>query len=305
MNIADPFVHSLYEKDTLTRSFEFFPPKDEAGLARLSQTAEALKLLNPSYVSVTYGAGGSTQALTSRVASLLRKDHGLPVMPHLTCVGSSKDSLCKHLDETYHTGYRNIMALRGDPPRGQNTFKQHKDGLQYGSDLVALIKNRHPDICIGVGGYPEKHPEASSANQDLEHLKIKVDAGASFIITQLFFDNAVYFRFVERCRKKGITIPIVPGIMPILSREQILRITRTCGTTIPIQLLDQLEVADGDSHAMEEIGISWAGQQISQLLEYGAPGYHLYILNKARSALALAKILNENQLVTHAQPLAI
>ncbi len=306
MKLKDPFFHSFYEENTPTRSFEFFPPKDNAGLARLCQTVEALKPLNPSFVSVTYGAGGSTQTQTSRIASLLRNDYKLPVMPHLTCVGASKDSLCSHLDQTYQAGYRNIMALRGDPPKGQNIFTQHREGLRYGSDLVALIKDRYPDICIGVGGYPEKHPEASSADKDLEHLKIKVEAGASFIITQLFFDNTVYFRFIDRCRRSGITIPIVPGIMPILSREQILRFTQTCGATIPTPLLNQLELADGDDLAMEEIGVTWAGQQIDELLKCGVPGYHLYILNKARSALALANILKENtEPITRAQSLAI
>ncbi|MBL4574469.1 MAG: methylenetetrahydrofolate reductase [NAD(P)H] [Opitutaceae bacterium] len=298
----NPFVHSLYEDESPVSSFEFFPPKDGAGITHLCQTVEALKPLRPSFVSVTYGAGGSTQKQTSRVASLLRNEYGLSVVPHLTCVGASKDSLCDHLDKTYEAGYRNIMALRGDPPKGQNIFTQHKNGLRYGSDLVALIKNRYPDLGIGIGAYPEKHPEASSSDKDIEHLKIKVDAGASFIITQLFFDNAVYFRFVERCRKKGITIPIIPGIMPVLSLEQILRFSKACGATIPIQLLNQLESVTGDTIATEEIGAIWAGEQIAELIKYGAPGYHLYTLNRAKSALIIAKILKNSQA---AQALAI
>jgi methylenetetrahydrofolate reductase (NADPH) len=191
-------------------------------------------------------------------------------------------------DRIHAGGFRNIMTLRGDPPKGESTFTPCQDGLRYASDLVALLKARHADFCLGVGGYPERHPEAPSLTVDLDNLKRKVDAGADFITTQLFFDNAVYYRFVERCRAAGITVPIVPGIMPVLSLKQIQRFTTMCGTTLAPQLITRLEVAAENPDVVEIIGIDWALDQIRGLLANGAPGYHLYILNRAKGALALA-----------------
>ena len=208
-------------------------------------------------------------------------------MPHLTCVGHTRAELSEVADRIYAGGFRNIMTLRGDPPKGETTFTPYKDGLRYASDLVALLKSRHPDFCLGVGGYPEKHPEAPSLEADLTALKIKIDAGADFITTQLFFDNAVYYRFVDKCRAAGITVPIVPGIMPVLSLKQIQRFTAMCGTTLPAKLSTRLEVAAENTDVVETIGIDWALTQIRDLLAQGAPGYHLYILNRAKGALAL------------------
>jgi methylenetetrahydrofolate reductase (NADPH) len=179
------------------------------------------------------------------------------------------------------------MTLRGDPPKGETSFTPYKDGLRYASDLVELLKSRHSDFCLGVGGYPEKHPEAPSLEIDLAHLKRKVDAGAAFITTQLFFDNSIYYRFVEKCRAAGINVPIVPGIMPVLSLKQIQRFTAMCGTTLPQKLITRLEVAAENTDVVETIGIDWALTQIRDLLAQGAPGYHLYILNRAKGALAL------------------
>jgi methylenetetrahydrofolate reductase (NADPH) len=281
-------LSELFAQQRPLRSLEFFPPKDEAGVAALRDTALLLKRIAPDFVSVTYGAGGSTRERTAQVSRLLREEIGFTVMPHLTCVGHSRAELSDVADRLHSDGYRNIMTLRGDPPKGQNEFVPYLDGLRYANDLVALLKERHADFCLGVGGYPEKHPEAPSAEIDLDNLKRKVDAGAGFITTQLFFDNAVYYRFVEKCRARGITVPIVPGIMPVLSLKQIRRFTEMCGATLPEKLTKRLEAAGEAPEIVESVGNDWAVTQIRDLLAQGAPGYHLYIMNRAKSALALA-----------------
>ncbi len=281
-------ISELFAQQRPLRSLEFFPPKDDAGVAALRDTALLLKKISPDFVSVTYGAGGSTRERTAQVSRLLRTEIGFTVMPHLTCVGHSRAELSAVADQLHAGGYRNIMTLRGDPPKGQTEFVPYLDGLRYASDLVALLKERHAEFCLGVGGYPEKHPEAPSAEIDLDNLKRKVDAGASFITTQLFFDNTVYYRFVEKCRARGITIPIVPGIMPVLSLKQIRRFTEMCGATLPEKLTKRLEAAGETPEILESVGNDWAITQIRDLLAQGAPGYHLYIMNRAKSALALA-----------------
>ncbi len=285
---ADRPISELFAQHRPLRSLEFFPPKDEAGVEALRQTAMTLKRIAPDFVSVTYGAGGSTRERTAQVSRLLRQEIGFTVMPHLTCVGHTRTELNTVADQLHADGYRNIMTLRGDPPKGQTEFVPDQDGLRYASDLVALLKARHADFCLGVGGYPEKHPEAPSAEADLDNLKRKVDAGAAFITTQLFFDNAVYYRFVERCRARGITVPIVPGIMPVLSLKQIKRFTEMCGAHLPEKLLKRLMAAGDHPEIVESVGNEWAVTQIRDLLAHGAPGYHLYIMNRAKSALALA-----------------
>ena len=281
-------ISELFAQGRPLRSLEFFPPKDDIGVEALRATAAALKRIQPDFVSVTYGAGGSTRERTAQVSDILRREGGFTVMPHLTCVGHTREELSSVADRIYEGGYRNIMTLRGDPPKGETTFTPYKDGLRYASDLVALLKSRHSDLCLGVGGYPERHPEAPSLEADLVNLKTKVDAGADFITTQLFFDNAVYFRFVEKCRAAGIKIPIVPGIMPVLSLKQIQRFTTMCGATLPAKLITRLEAAADNAEVVETIGIDWALTQIRELIAQGAPGYHLYILNRAKGALALA-----------------
>ena len=285
---ADRPISELLATQHMVRSLEFFPPKDVAGVEALRQTAIALKRIAPDFVSVTYGAGGSTRERTAQVSRLLRTDIGFTVMPHLTCVGHTREELNGVADRLHAGGYRNIMTLRGDPPKGETQFVPYQDGLRYGSDLVALLKTRHADFCLGVGGYPEKHPEAPSAEVDLDNLKRKVDAGASFITTQLFFDNAVYYRFVEKCRARGITVPIVPGIMPVLSLKQIKRFTEMCGAHLPDKLIKRLEAAGETPEIVETLGIDWSLTQIRDLLAHDAPGYHLYIMNRAKSALAMA-----------------
>ncbi|MEI8088236.1 MAG: methylenetetrahydrofolate reductase [NAD(P)H] [Opitutaceae bacterium] len=284
---ADRPISELFALGRPLRSLEFFPPKDDAGVEALRATAAALKRMNPDFVSVTYGAGGTTRDRTAQVCDFLKCDFGFTVMPHLTCVGHSREELSKVADRIHASGFRNVMTLRGDPPKGETAFTPYKDGLRYASDLVELLKSRHSGFCLGVGGYPEKHPEAPSLEIDLAHLKRKVDAGAAFITTQLFFDNAIYYRFVDKCRAYGINVPIVPGIMPVLSLKQIQRFTAMCGTTLPQKLITRLEVAAENTEVVETIGIDWALTQIRDLLKQGAPGYHLYILNRAKGALAL------------------
>lgn len=284
----DRRISDLFAQKRPLRSLEFFPPKDDAQLAAMHAAAASLKRIAPDFVSVTYGAGGTTRDRTARASAMLRGEFGFTVMPHLTCVGHSADDLRGIADQLHGAGFRNLMALRGDPPKGETTFVPYHDGLRYGSDLVALLKKSHPDFCLGVGGYPEKHPEALNAEVDLDHLKRKVDAGADFITTQLFFDNAIYYRFVERCRARGINVPILPGIMPVLGLKQVKRFTEMCGAHLPPQLITRLEAAAEIPDVVEIIGIDWALDQIRGLLANGAPGYHLYIMNRAKSALALA-----------------
>jgi len=286
--LADRPLSELFAQRRPLRSIEFFPPKDDAGVEALRQTAAALKAMSPDFVSVTYGAGGSTRQRTAQVSGLLKQDFGYTVMPHLTCVGHTRVELDAIADRIHDDGFRNIMALRGDPPKGSREFEATADGLRHANELVSLLKARHPDFCLGVGGYPEIHPEAPSAEADLANLRRKVDAGADFVTTQLFFDNESYYRFVERCRRAGITVPIVPGIMPVLSLKQIQRFTSMCGTTLPNTLIRRLEAAGDAAEIVEAVGIDWALGQIRDLLARGAPGYHLYILNRAKSALALA-----------------
>ena len=283
-----PISDLFSQKPHPLRSLEFFPPKDDAGVEALRQTAATLKRIAPDFVSVTYGAGGSTRDRTAQVSRLLRQEFGFTVMPHLTCVGHSRAELEALADQLHAGGYRNIMTLRGDPPKGDTAFQPSPDGLRYASELVALLKGRHADFCLGVGGYPEKHPEAPSLEADLDNLKRKVDAGAGFITTQLFFDNAVYYRFVDQCHARGINLPIVPGIMPVLSLKQVKRFTEMCGAHLPDRLIKRLEAAGDHPEVVETLGIEWALTQIRELLARGAPGYHLYIMNRAKSGLALA-----------------
>ena len=254
----------------------------------LRNAAAALKRIAPDFVSVTYGAGGTTRDRTAQASAMLKNDFGFTVMPHLTCVGHPRAELNDVADRIHTSGFRNIMTLRGDPPKGDTTFTPAPDGLRYASELVTLLKARHADFCLGVAGYPEKHPEATTLDADLDNLKRKIDNGGAFVTTQLFFDNAAYYRYVDRCRARGITVPIVPGIMPVLSLKQVQRLATMCGAALPQKLATRLEVAAENTDVVELIGIEWALTQIRDLLAHGAPGYHLYIMNRAKSALAMA-----------------
>jgi methylenetetrahydrofolate reductase (NADPH) len=286
--VPDRPISTLFAQGHPVRSVEFFPPKDDAGVAALRQSAAALKKISPDFVSVTYGAGGGTRERTAQVSAALKEEFGFTVMPHLTCVGHSRPELAEIATALHASGFRNLMALRGDAPKGATSFPLAEGGFRHANELVSLLKSLHADFCLGVAGYPESHPEALSPEADLDFLRRKVDAGASFVTTQLFFDNDLYRRFVDRCRGAGIAIPILPGIMPVLSLKQIQRFTQLCGASLPPRLVRRLEAAGDHPDVVETIGIDWALTQIRGLLEAGAPGYHLYILNRAKSALALA-----------------
>ena len=268
-------------------SVEFYPPKTPEGARQILDTAAALAPYKPDFVSITYGAGGSTRERTLEYGLILRDRFGFEVMPHLTCVGHSRAELHAVLGRLRDAGFRNLMVLRGDPPKGATEFQPHPDGLRYTSELVAFIRAHYPDFCLGVGGYPETHPEAPSPEADLRNLKTKVDAGADFITTQLFFDNAAFFKFGERCRAAGITVPIIPGILPALSHAQVKKFTTFCQAAYPPPLAAKLTALEGQEAAAEAAGVEWADAQIRELLQGKVPGLHLYILNRASSALAL------------------
>ena len=287
MPVDRPITALLAEKRPLL-SVEFFPPKNEEGGAQLLRTAEALRPYRPDFVSITYGAGGTTRERTFKYAKILREEFGWLVMPHLTCVGSTKAELLDIVAGYHADGIRNIMALRGDPPKGETEFVPCPDGLRYASDLIALIRQNFPDMCLGAGAYPEKHPEAASMEDDMRHLKIKADAGASFLTTQLFFDNAHYFKFLDACRALGIDLPVLPGLLPALSLAQVQRFGPMCGSSLPDALVEELRAAEQDPDAAEQVGVTWADRQIRDLLGRGAPGVHLYILNRSAPAISLA-----------------
>jgi len=278
-------IKSIFEKDKSLFSVEFFPPKDEAGGERMLKTASLIQPHNPDFVSITYGAGGGTRSTTMRYAKMLKDEHGFEVMPHLTCVGHTKDELLEILEDFANAGFCNIMALRGDPLKGESEFRPDPDGFSYASDLVSLIRENFPHFGIGVGGYPEKHPEASDLKTDLKNLKTKVDAGADFITTQLFFDNQVYLDFVRNCKETGISVPILPGLLPVLSIGQVRRFCAMCEARLPNQLEQALE-AETKEH-QPKIGARWALEQVKGLLDAGAPGFHLYALNQSTSTLAI------------------
>ena len=292
MKITD-LLRFARERGEPVFSFEFFPPRTDQGVAALFQAVEALRPLAPSYVCVTYGAGGSTRARTLELVKRLKHEVEIEAMAHVTCVGASRDDLAAVLDELAEAGIRNVMALRGDPPRGESTFTPHPMGFRYASELVAFIHaepKRWP-FCLGAAAYPEGHLETRDLARDVANLKLKVDAGADFLVTQLFFENARYFQFVERVRGAGITLPILPGIMPIQTVEQIERMTVMCGASLPRSLQAAMDVRREDPEAARELGLAYATLQCSDLLRRGAPGIHFYTLNRSPSTRAILSAL--------------
>jgi methylenetetrahydrofolate reductase (NADPH) len=264
-------------------SFEFFPPKTEAGDRALLATFAELRPLAPDFVSVTYGAGGTTRDRTVELVAYIKGQLGIEAMAHLTCVGASRAELTHVLDRLEGAGIRNVIALRGDPPVGEDGFEPHPEGLAHASELVALIREQKRPLCVAAACYPEKHIEAASFEEDLEHLKAKVAAGVDLLITQLFFDNAAYFDFVGKARAAGIRVPIVAGIMPITNLSQIERFTQRCGATIPRALASLLEPHREDPEKVEALSIDYAIGQCRELLDGGAPGIHFYTLNRSRA----------------------
>jgi methylenetetrahydrofolate reductase (NADPH) len=271
-------------------SFEFFPPKTDEGEQNLRAALEALRPLEPDFASVTYGAGGSTRERTVEITRWIKRDLGIEAMAHLSCVGATREELGETLDTIAAAGIENVLALRGDPPRGEAEWRPHPGGLHYSTELAALIHERRA-FGIGAACFPEIHPDAPDLTHDLRFLKEKVDAGASFLITQLFFDNELYFRFVEEARAVGIDVPILPGIMPITDVGQIKTITGMCGATIPETLLEQLELRTGDRDAVLQLGVSYATLQCAELLARGAAGIHFYTLNRSPATRAILSAL--------------
>lgn len=274
-------------------SFEFFPPKTDEGEQNLRAALASLRELEPAFVSVTYGAAGSTRGLTLELTKWIKQELGIEAMAHLSCVGATRDELCVILDSLADAGIENVLALRGDPPRGETSWEPHPGGLRYSSELAALIDSRY-SMSIGAACFPEVHPEAVDLASDLRFLKHKVESGASFLITQLFFDNEVYFRFVEEARAAGIEVPIIPGIMPITDVGQIKRFTDMCGACIPHSLLEQLEKRAPFGNEVLQLGVSYATLQCAELLARGAPGIHFYTLNRSpatRAILAALRLL--------------
>jgi len=269
----------LAGKGRPTLSLEFFPPKTPLDFGVLGSSIERMRPVKPDFVTCTYGAGGGTREFSFAAWELLRRMDFTPVVAHLTCVGATREDLEGQVDRIWGAGIRNIMALRGDPPRGETEFRAPEGGLAHASDLVRLVKGRHPDICCGVGGYPETHPEAASAEEDVRRLKEKLDAGADFVNTQLFFDNDAYFRFRDRCDAAGIRAPLFPGLMPVATAGQLRRAVGLSRAAIPAALERGLEERG------EEAGVEWLVGQIRGLVAGGAPGIHLYILNKANTLL--------------------
>lgn len=277
-------------RDKPAFSFEFFPPKDEAGKDRLLETVAHLAPYEPTFVSVTYGAGGSTRKLTVDLVTRIKREAGLDAMAHLTCVGATRDEISQVLDELTAAGIENVLALRGDPPKGETEFVVTEGGFAHASELVGFMKTRW-QFCIGGACYPEVHPEAKSADVDLVHLKEKVDAGVEFLVTQLFFDERDYFTFVERARAVGITCPILAGIMPVTNLNQVKRFTAMCGAKIPATLLSALEATGGETEAVRRIGVQHAVAQCRALLSGGAPGIHFYTLNRSPATVRIMEAL--------------
>jgi methylenetetrahydrofolate reductase (NADPH) len=283
-------IDQLITERTPMFSFEFFPPKTDEGMTNLFDTVSKLRELDPAFVSVTYGAGGSTRDRTIAIIGRIKNELGIETMAHFTCVGATVEELREVLDEITATGVENIIALRGDPPVGAEKFERTEGGLGNADELTTLI-TEHYDVCIAGACYPETHPEAVSPEADLQHAKDKVDAGASILVTQLFFDNDAYFDYVERARAIGIDVPIVPGIMPIGGYEQIKRFTSMCGATIPERLMKELDARKDDPEGVADLGVAYATLQCADLLARGAPGIHFYTLNKSPATSAILSSL--------------
>jgi methylenetetrahydrofolate reductase (NADPH) len=276
-------LRDIYHATPRGLSIEVFPPKSEQGDAALYDTLARLARFRPGFVSCTYGAGGSTRTRTVDICRTIQQRHGLTATAHFTCVGSTRDELLEWLRLAVSSGIGNIMALRGDPPQGAAGFQPVAGGLRYASELVTLIRQTHPDLGIGVAGYPEKHPEAPDRDVDLVNLRRKVEAGADAVFTQLFYDNTRFFDFRERAVQAGVLTPIVPGVMPITEFARIKRITSLCGAAIPVDLASRLEAAQEDKRAQFEIGVEFAIEQCRALLAEGAPGLHFYVLNRSEA----------------------
>jgi len=283
-------IDEALNKDKATLSFEFFPPKDDVGYEQLFRAIEELRPLSPDYVSVTYRPGGSSRDKTLQLVSRIQNELSIRAMAHLTCVGHSQDEIGDFLDRLWDQGIVNVLALRGDPPAGEH-FTPHENGFGYASELVPFVRARH-DFCVAVAGYPEGHPQSLNPTRDLEMLKLKVDQGASVVITQLFFNNDDFYRWRDNARAMGINVPIIAGIMPILSATQIKRMVLMCGAKIPHPLLLQLESLDNDPVAVRAAGMEHTLKQCQDLLKNGVDGLHFYTLNKSKATAEIGRELD-------------
>lgn len=276
-------ISEVLKQREISISFEFFPPKNEEASLDLFRTIQDLSDLNPAYVSVTYGAGGSTRDLTHDLVVKLQEKTGLTIVSHLTCVGSTKDEILSILKRYNTSGIHNIMALRGDPPKGQSEFIKTENGFEFAGELVSFIKKEFPEMGVGVAGFPEGHPSTPNRLKEIEYLKWKVDQGADYICTQLFFNNDDFYDFVERCEIAGIKVPIIAGIMPVTSRKGMARMAELAlGSKFPAKLLKALSRAEDDEYA-ENVGIHWATEQVRDLLDHKIAGIHMYTLNKSKA----------------------
>jgi methylenetetrahydrofolate reductase (NADPH) len=280
-------ISAAYGPGKFGLSFELFPPKTPHGEINLFQHVARLVAYRPSMITCTYGAGGSTQEKTLEIVARVHWEFQLPVATHLTCVGRTVDQLREYLRQATAAGIANVVALRGDPPRGDTSFSAVAGGLSYASELVKLIRGEFPALGIAVAGYPETHQEAQSAEADLANLKRKVDAGGDVVITQLFYDNADFFRFRDRCIGLGIGVPIIPGLLPITNFSQIKRITALCGARLPADLVQGLETAGQDDDAQFSVGVEFAIRQTQELVDAGVPGIHFYVLNRSEATSAV------------------
>jgi methylenetetrahydrofolate reductase (NADPH) len=280
-------IASLFGRGAPVVSFEFFPPKTSEGVEQLYRTVEELRPCRPSFVSVTYGAGGSTRDRTLELVGRIQRGLGITTMAHLTCVGSSRDEIGDTVKRLQDSGIQNILALRGDPPKGETEFKPAPNGFRYATELVAFLREVAPDLCIGAACYPEGHVETRNLEADLGHLVTKVAAGVDFLVSQLFFDNEDYRAFVRRARSAGIAVPIVPGLMPVTNVGQTERFTQMCGARIPQELHRRLRIVANDAAAVVATGVQWSVDQGRALLRDGAPGLHFYTLNRSSATLAV------------------
>lgn len=273
-------------------SFEFFPPKDSEGFTALFETIGQLKPATPGFVSVTYGAGGSTRSKTVDLVGKIKNNIGIESMAHLTCVGHDQQEIRSVLESLQAQNIENVLALRGDPPQGEEKFVKTDGGFEFGNELVAFMKKNF-SFCIGAACYPEGHVECKDLDKDIENLKRKVDSGVDFLVTQLFFDNRYYFEFLDRAQKENINVPVIPGIMPILNLKQIQRFTKMCGASLSPSLMAKFEGVHDDKEKVRQIGIEHAIEQCNELLENKAPGIHFYTLNRSKATLAILGALRE------------
>lgn len=282
----------FYQSGRFGLSFELFPPKTAAKEAELFLHVAELMRFRPDFITCTYGAGGSTRAKTLEIIQRVKAESQIPVATHLTCVGSTRDDLRDYLRTAGRQGVDFVVALRGDPPKGESEFRPVDGGLSYACDLVELIKSEFPDFGIAVAGYPETHREATSPAADLANLKCKVDAGADVVITQLFYDNDDFFAFRDKCEGMGIRVPIIPGVLPITNLAQVQRITSLCGAKLPLGLVTKLTAAGADAERQFDVGIEFAIAQVQGLIDAGVPGIHFYVLNQSQATRKLLPALD-------------